>query len=872
MARKNNNTDSRLVEKKLEDYALLNKEELFERFEIDNGGLSTEQVAANTEKYGKNIINQSNENTLIIRLRDAIINPFNIVLLAVSGVTYFTDVVLAEKASYATFAMLLIIVAISSAVSFIQSEKSNNAARQLQKMISNNIEVIRNGYTLSINIEDAVPGDIVKLGAGDMVPGDVRFYDLKDLFIDQSQLTGESVPVEKFTDCREHDNITELSNIGFMGSNIVSGSAKAVILSTGNYTFFGSMAKSLSSEDTRSTFDENMDSISKLLIRFMFVMIPVIFIANLLTKNNWLDSLMFGITIAVGLMPEMLPVIMTSSLAKGAITMSKKKTIVKRLGAIQTFGEMDVLCTDKTGTLTEDKVILEKYLNARGEEDIRVLSHAFLNSYFQTGMKNLMDRAIIARGEKEGLNRLKREYVREDEIPFDFQRRMMSVVMRDKNIKRQLITKGAVEEVISRCRYVDVNGQAEEINDEWLNIARKVADDNGREGIRVIAVAQKNDIHDVDTFGIDDEKDMVLLGFIGFLDPPKESAKPALDNLKKSCIKTVVLTGDSEGVAIAVSKRLGIDVTYTYNGAAVDKMSDEELKEACDRCYVFAKLNPMQKKRIVDILQQQGHTVGYMGDGINDSPPLKQADVGISVDTAVDIAKEVADIILLEKDLQVLEDGVMEGRKTFANMNKYLKMAISGNFGNMLSVVIASLLLPFLPLKPVHILVQNILNDFAQLGMPFDNVEPEYVEKPKKWNVTGIRKFMVYFGLLSTVLDVLCFGVLWFVFRYDDPSVAEFFQGGWFMFGVISQTMVIHTIRTHKIPFIGANASTQLYISNIAVVIITLVIGMTDISGIFDMGKVPGIYGLWMLLLLLIYLIMAQIMKKIYIKVNKEWI
>ena len=872
MARKNNNTDSRLVEKKLEDYALLNKEELFERFEIDNGGLSTEQVAANTEKYGKNIINQSNENTLIIRLRDAIINPFNIVLLAVSGVTYFTDVVLAEKASYATFAMLLIIVAISSAVSFIQSEKSNNAARQLQKMISNNIEVIRNGYTLSINIEDAVPGDIVKLGAGDMVPGDVRFYDLKDLFIDQSQLTGESVPVEKFTDCREHDNITELSNIGFMGSNIVSGSAKAVILSTGNYTFFGSMAKSLSSEDTRSTFDENMDSISKLLIRFMFVMIPVIFIANLLTKNNWLDSLMFGITIAVGLMPEMLPVIMTSSLAKGAITMSKKKTIVKRLGAIQTFGEMDVLCTDKTGTLTEDKVILEKYLNARGEEDIRVLSHAFLNSYFQTGMKNLMDRAIIARGEKEGLNRLKREYVREDEIPFDFQRRMMSVVMRDKNIKRQLITKGAVEEVISRCRYVDVNGQAEEINDEWLNIARKVADDNGREGIRVIAVAQKNDIHDVDTFGIDDEKDMVLLGFIGFLDPPKESAKPALDNLKKSGIKTVVLTGDSEGVAIAVSKRLGIDVTYTYNGAAVDKMSDEELKEACDRCYVFAKLNPMQKKRIVDILQQQGHTVGYMGDGINDSPPLKQADVGISVDTAVDIAKEVADIILLEKDLQVLEDGVMEGRKTFANMNKYLKMAISGNFGNMLSVVIASLLLPFLPLKPVHILVQNILNDFAQLGMPFDNVEPEYVEKPKKWNVTGIRKFMVYFGLLSTVLDVLCFGVLWFVFRYDDPSVAEFFQCGWFMFGVISQTMVIHTIRTHKIPFIGANASTQLYISNIAVVIITLVIGMTDISGIFDMGKVPGIYGLWMLLLLLIYLIMAQIMKKIYIKVNKEWI
>ena len=872
MAKAKNNTDSKIVEKKLKEYSQLSKEELFERFDIDNSGLSNEQVAANTEKYGKNIINQANENTLIIRLKDAVINPFNVVLLAVAGVTYFTDVILAQDASYATFAMLLIIVGISSAVSFVQSEKSSNAAKQLQKMISNNIEVIRNGYSVTINIEDAVPGDIVKLGAGDMVPGDVRFYDLKDLFIDQSQLTGESVPVEKFTECHEFDNITELSNIGFMGSNIVSGSAKAVILSTGNYTYFGSMAKSLSSENTRSTFDENMDSISRLLIRFMLVMIPVIFVANLLTKNNWLDSLMFGITIAVGLMPEMLPVIMTSSLAKGAIAMSKKKTIVKRLGAIQTFGEMDVLCTDKTGTLTEDQVILEKYLNPKGEEDRRVLSHAFLNSYFQTGMKNLMDRAIISRGEKEGLSRLKREYIREDEIPFDFSRRMMSVVMRDKNVKRQLITKGAVDEVISRCRYVDVHGQVEEINDEWLSIARKVADENGREGIRVIAVAQKNEIHDVDTFGIDDEKDMVLLGFIGFLDPPKESAKPALDNLKKAGIKTVVLTGDSEGVAIAVAKRLGIDVTYTYNGAAVEKMSDDELKEACDKCYVFAKLNPMQKKRIVSIMQQQGHTVGYMGDGINDSPPLKQADVGISVDTAVDIAKEVADIILLEKDLQVLDDGVMEGRRTFANMNKYLKMAISGNFGNMISVLIASLVLPFLPLKPVHILVQNILNDFAQLGMPFDNVEPEYVEKPKKWNVDGIKKFMVYFGLLSTILDIRCFAVLWFVFHYDNPGKAEFFQCGWFMFGVISQTIVIHTIRTHKLPFIQANASTQLYISNIAVVIVTLIIGMTDISRIFDMGKVPGIYGLWMVILLLGYLLLAQIIKKIYIKINKEWI
>ena len=872
MSKVKKTADSSAVEKKLIEYAQMSKDALFQAFDIDNGGLTNEQILANTEKYGKNIIEQGNEDSLFSRLKDAIINPFNIVLLAVAVVTYFTDVILSEKASYATFTMLLIIVAISSAVSFAQSEKSSNAAKQLQKMISNSVDVIRNGYTVTVSIEDVVPGDIVKLGAGDMIPGDVRLYDLKDLFIDQSQLTGESDSIEKFADLREYDSITELSNIGFMGSNIISGSGKAVILTTGNQTYFGSMAKSLSSESSRSTFDDNMDSISSLLIRFMFVMIPVIFVANLLTKNDWLESLMFGITIAVGLMPEMLPVIMTSSLAKGAIAMSKKKTIVKRLGAIQIFGEMDVLCTDKTGTLTEDQVILEKYLNPKGEEDIRVLQHAFLNSYFQTGMKNLMDRAIIRRGEKEGLNSLKREYVREDEIPFDFTRRMMSVVMRDKNVKRQLITKGAVEEVITRCKYVDVNGQVEEINEEWLRKARDIAEENGNEGIRVIAVAQKNHIHDINTFGIDDEKDMVLLGFIGFLDPPKESAKPALDNLKKSGIRTVVLTGDAEGVAVAVSKRLGIDVTYTYNGAQVEKMSDEELADACNKCYVFSKLTPMQKKRIVSVMQSQGHTVGYMGDGINDSPPLKQSDVGISVDTAVDIAKEVADIILLEKDLQVLEEGVMEGRRTFANMNKYLKMAISGNFGNMISVVIASLALPFLPLKPVHILVQNILNDFAQLGMPFDNVEEEYIEKPKKWNLDGIRKFMVYFGLLSTLMDVICFAVLYYVFKYNRIEMADWFQGGWFMFGVISQTMVIHTIRTHKIPFIQTNASKQLYISSIAVVIVTLIIGLSDIALIFDMGKNPPVYVLWIFIMMVIYLLLAQLIKNIYIKVNKEWI
>lgn len=835
-------------------------------------GLNQVEAGERLEEYGKNIIDTGNENRLFYRIRDALINPFNIVLLIVSMVTYVTDVVIAEEPSYATFLMLVLVIIISGAISFVQSEKSNQAAQKLQKMITNKIDVIRNGSGMEINIEEAVPGDIVKLASGDMIPGDVRFIETKDLFIDQSQLTGESNPVEKFITCDGGSDITELSNIGFMGSNIVSGSAKAVILATGNSTYFGSMAKSLNTYKDKSSFEQNIDSISKLLISFMLVMIPVIFIANFITKGNWLQSLMFGITIAVGIMPEMLPVIMTSSLAKGAVSMSRKETIVKRLGSIQTFGEMDVFCTDKTGTLTQDKIVLEKYLDVLGREDKRVLRHAFLNSFFQTGLKNLMDLAIIHRAEKEDLSFLKEVYVREDEIPFDFSRRRMSVVLRDKNGKRQLITKGAVEEMLSICSFIEIEGEVKAITPELVENARKIADENNLEGIRVIAVAQKNNVHDVHTFNVQDESDMVLLGFIGFLDPPKASAKSAIAALQRNGVRTVVLTGDSEGVAVNICGRLGIQTDYTLTGVQVEEMSDEELKTACEKCYIFSKLSPYQKRRVVKAFQENGHTVGYMGDGINDSLPLKQADVGISVDTAVDIAKEVADIILLEKDLNVLEEGVVEGRKTFANMSKYLKMSVSGNFGNMFSVLIASIFLPFLPLLPVHILIQNILNDFAQLGMPFDHVEKEYIGHPKKWDISGIKKFMIYFGLLSTVLDVLCFLVLWYVYGFNRPELAGFFQCGWFMFGVISQTVVIHTIRTPKIPFIKDRASIQLTLSTLAVVAITLLIGFTGIAGLFDLPVMPLSYLLWLLGLMIVYTILAQIIKMIYIKMNQDWV
>ena len=873
MSERKNENRSRETERELIAVSRLTDEQLFEKYDTEPDGLNQVEAAERLEEYGRNIIDVESGNSLLSRIKDAVVNPFNIVLMVVALVTLFTDVILADKPNPATFIMLVLVIVISGVISFVQSAKSDSAAKKLQKMIANRIDVVRNGSVMEIDIDEAVPGDIVKLASGDMIPGDVRFIEAKDLFIDQSQLTGESNPVEKFAGPDpEGDTLTDIDNIGFMGSNIVSGSAKGVILATGNRTYFGSMAKSLSTYKDKSSFEENLASVSRLLISFMVVMVPVIFIANFLTKGSWLDSLMFGITIAVGIMPEMLPVIMTSSLAKGAVNMSRKQTIVKRLSSIQTFGEMDVFCTDKTGTLTQDEIVLEKYMDVLGREDKRILRHAFLNSYFQTGLKNLMDLAIISRSEKEDLGFLKEAYVREDEIPFDFSRRRMSVVLRDKEGKRQLITKGAVEEMLSICSYIEIDGEVKPITPELTEGAQRIADENNAEGIRVIAVAPKNEVHGVETFGVQDESDMVLIGFVGFLDPPKPSAGTAIAALQKNGVRTVVLTGDNEGVAVAICGRLGIDTSYTLTGAKVEAMDDAELKEACEKCHIFSKLSPYQKQRVVKAFQSNGHIVGYMGDGINDSLPLKQSDVGISVDTAVDIAKEVADIILLEKDLQVLEEGVIEGRRTFANMSKYLKMTVSGNFGNMFSVLIASIFLPFLPMLPVHILVQNLLNDFAQLGMPFDHVEDKYIEKPKRWDIPGIKKFMIFFGLLSTVLDVLCFLVLWFVFKFNNVGQAGFFQCGWFMFGVISQTMVIHTIRTPQVPFIRDRASRQLTLSTLAVCAVTLLIGFTGIASFFSLPVMPLSFLAWMAALMVVYTVLAQAMKTVYIKFNKEWV
>lgn len=731
---------------------------------------------------------------------------------------------------------------------------------------------------VEISMEEIVPGDMVRLSAGDMLPADVRFLMTKDTFVAQAALTGESNPVEKFSNIPARagqdkpDAFTDLQTIGFMGSNIVSGSAAAIVLATGNDTYFGSMAKSLSGDRAKTSFERGVDSVSRLLVRMMLVMVPIVFLINGLAKNNWPGALLFSISIAVGLTPEMLPVIMTSTLAKGAVTMAKHKVIVRTLGAIQTFGEMDVLCTDKTGTLTEDKIVLEKYMNLHGEDDTRILRHAYLNSYFQTGLKNLIDLAIINRAAQSGLEGIPGNYSRVDEIPFDFTRRRMSVVLENQHGKRTLITKGAVEELLGISSFVEMNGHVLSMDEETRRIALETYEKYNAEGLRMIAVAQKNEVPDTDTFSVSDEKNMVLIGFIGFLDPPKESARSAITALREHGVRTVVLTGDSEGVARKVCGKVGVNTSLLLTGRDIEQMDDAALLTAVRTCDLFAKLSPSQKERVVKTFQAAGHTVGYMGDGINDAPPLRQADVGISVDSAVDIAKETSDIILLKKDLMVLEEGVIEGRRTFGNIIKYIKMAASGNFGNMLSVIAASIFLPFLPMLPVQILTQNLLCDFSQMGIPFDSVDSEYIRKPRKWEMGSIKSFMAFMGPLSSVFDILCFAVMWRAIGANTSGLSPLFQCGWFVFGTVSQVLVIHVIRTGKLPFLQSRPSAPLFLSTFIVAVIALITGFTGFSVGLDMLPLPVSFLPWLVLLLTGYFLSTQLVKKVYVRRYREWL
>lgn len=861
------------TEEKLRTYAFWTEKQLLDDLAVTAAGLTSEEAEERQEEYGANVITVGKRDTVLHRLREAVINPFNVILLIIAVVTYFTDVISSSRPDYLTVGIIVSLVLLSSLVAFVQNQRSNAAAERLSEMISNKADVWRDGKLTEIPMDEVVPGDMVKLSAGHMLPADVRFLATKDTFVAQAALTGESAPVEKFFDAANEpgDALTDLGRIGFMGSNVVSGSATAVVLATGNNTYFGSMAKSLSGDRAKTSFERGVDSVSGLLVRMMFIMVPVVFLINGLSKGDWAGALLFAISIAVGLTPEMLPMIMTSTLAKGAVSMSRHKVIVRTLGAIQTFGEMDVLCTDKTGTLTEDKVVLEKYMNLKGEDDTRILRHAYLNSYFQTGLKNLIDLAIINRAVQNGLESFVNAYSRVDEIPFDFTRRRMSVVLSDQNGKLQLITKGAVEEILAISSFVEMNGKVLPIDEETRRIAMATYEKYNDDGLRMIAVAQKNEVSGIGSFNVADEQDMVLIGFVGFLDPPKESAGAAIAALRDHGVRTVVLTGDSEGVAAKVCRKVGVDASVLLTGRDVEQMDDKALLEAVAACNLFAKLSPSQKERVVKAFQTAGHTVGYMGDGINDAPPLHQADVGISIDSAVDIAKETADIILLEKDLMVLEEGVIEGRRTFGNIIKYIKMAASGNFGNMISVIAASIFLPFLPMLPVQILTQNLLCDFSQMGIPFDSVDKEYLKKPRKWETGSIKSFMAFFGPLSSVFDILCYAVMWWAIGANRTELSPLFQCGWFVFGTVSQVLVIHMIRTAKLPFAQSQSSMPLFLSTFIVAAVALFTGFTDLSVGLDMHRLPLQFIPWLILILAGYLVCVQLLKAVYMRHYKEW-
>ena len=716
---------------------------ILKKYNTSYSGYEESKVELMREEYGKNEITHQKGDSLLKRLVEAFINPFTIILLALAIISFITDIVIVGPSEKDATSVIIVtsMVLVSGILRFVQETKSNKAAEKLSEMVKTTISVERKGVgAKEIPINEIVVGDIIHLAAGDMIPADVRILKAKDLFVSQSSLTGESEPIEKVDTIIIGDskNPIELNNLAFMGSNVISGSAIAIVINVGDDTIFGSMAKQLVGKKVTTSFEKGVNSVSWVLIRFMLVMVPFVLFMNGFTKGNWMEAFLFALSVAVGLTPEMLPMIVSANLAKGAVSMSKKKVIVKDLNAIQNLGAMDVLCTDKTGTLTQDEVVLEYSLDIHGKEDNRVLRHAFLNSYHQTGLKNLMDIAIVNHANEKDMIELWHDYKKVDEIPFDFSRRRMSVVVEDKAGKTQLITKGAIEEMLSVCSHVEYKGKIETITEEIKKEILDTVSSYNSQGMRILGIAQKNNPSSVGELSVKDESDMVLIGYLAFLDPPKKSTANAIRALEDFGVNVKILTGDNDAVTSSVCKQVGIKVNNLLLGSDIEEMDDELLSEVVEETNVFAKLSPNQKTRVVSALRNNGHTVGFMGDGINDAAAMTESDVGISVDTAVDIAKESANIILLEKDLMVLEDGVVEGRKIYANIIKYIKMTASSNFGNMFSVLVASIFLPFLPMLPIQLLILNLIYDISCITIPWDNVDEDYLKLPRKWDASSV--------------------------------------------------------------------------------------------------------------------------------------
>ena len=858
-------------------------------------GLDSEQVEENRDLYGENTITKGQEDSILKKIYESIINPFTIILLVIAFISLVTNVWLAKPGQEdpTTSIIIVVLVLISGGIRFIQELRSDKATTNLSKMIVNTATVIRDGLEQELPIDELVVGDLVKLSAGDMIPADVILFESRDFFVQQSGLTGESDAVEKLAlnkaTNQNVESLLEAESLAFMGTNVISGSATAMILAVGDDTMMGAIEQTLNTYDEPTSFEREMNSISWLLIRLMLVMVPIVFFANGLTDGDWLEAGVFALSVGVGLTPEMLPMIITASLAKGSIIMAKEKVVIKKLNAIQDLGAIDILCTDKTGTLTQDEIVLEYPLDIHGDLDMAVLRRAYLNSHFQTGLKNLMDRAIISRTEKEAkehaiLQNLDTSFQKIDELPFDFERRRMSVIVKDDSNVVSMVTKGALEEMLNISTHVEYRGEiiplTEDIRQEVL---AEVAQLN-RQGLRVLGVGYKSGLREDYAYTVTDESDMILTGYLAFLDPPKPSAAPAIQALLEHGVKTKILTGDNEKVTQAICEKVGLDVEHILLGADIDQMTDQELADVVEKVTVFAKLSPDQKARIILQLKRNGHGVGYMGDGINDAPSMKVADVGISVDTAVDIAKETADVILLDKDLMVLETGIVEGRKVYANMTKYIKMTVSSNFGNIFSLLVASIFLPFLPMAPVHLIVLNLVYDLSCVALPFDNVDQDFLKQPHTWEAKSITRFMVWMGPISSIFDILTFIFLYFIivplvtghhYVHGSESALQFiilFQTGWFIESMWSQTMVIHMLRTAKVPFVQSRPAWLVILMTLVAALFVTSLPYGPLVNILRLAPLGLPYFLFLVGIIFLYMFSVTVIKKFYIKKYKEWL
>ncbi|CAI0738769.1 Magnesium-transporting ATPase, P-type 1 [Serratia proteamaculans] len=862
----------------------------------NRNGLTQDDVVERLEQFGVNQVAHEKAPHALVQLIAAFNNPFIFVLMVLAAISFFTDYWLpaqrGEETELTGVIIILVMVSLSGLLRFWQEYRTNKAAETLKSMVRTTATVLRRSsysaqpLTLEVPIRELVPGDIIKLSAGDMIPADVRLLASRDLFISQAILTGEAIPIEKYDamgnvsqkssedEVSSEHALLELSNICLMGTNVASGTATAVVVATGGHTYFGSLAKSIVGSRSQTAFDRGVNSVSWLLIRFMLVMVPIVLLINGFTKGDWSEAALFALAVAVGLTPEMLPMIVSSNLAKGAIAMSRRKVVVKRLNAIQNFGAMDVLCTDKTGTLTQDRIILEHHLDVSGVRDNEVLHLAWLNSVHQSGMKNLMDQAVIRFGRgKPGIEALGR-FSKVDELPFDFVRRRLSIVVADENNQQRLICKGAVEEMLEIATHVRDGQQIVPLDPARRETLQALAAQYNEDGFRVLVLAtrelgeQKHAL----PLSVADERDMVIQGVLTFLDPPKESAQEAIAALQENGVAVKVLTGDNPVITCKICRDVGLEPGEPLSGPQIAEMDDVTLAREVEQRTVFTKLTPLQKSRVLKMLQANGHTVGFLGDGINDAPALRDADVGISVDTGTDIAKESADIILLEKNLMVLEEGVIKGRETFGNIIKYLNMTASSNFGNVFSVLVASAFIPFLPMLAIHLLIQNLMYDISQLSLPWDKMDKEFLRKPRKWDAKNIGRFMLWIGPTSSIFDITTYALMWFVFAANSVEHQALFQSGWFIEGLLSQTLVVHMLRTQKIPFIQSTAALPVLLTTILVMALGIYLPFSPLGALVGLQPLPWEYFPWLAGTLVSYCVVAQLMKRFYIRRFGEWL